>query len=493
VATTNQQQVNTFVETFYSSWNQKLLQNQSDYFDSVNAGDIAAGLPLGTIPPGSIPSFAQLTGGSATRTSGGATSSGTIVANAQAGQNPGANPQNPPNIPLIQPLNLNPTGATPAENFAARINAEVNALAQSVLPGTQSQAVSPGNVNFGTLVPANPPLTDDGSFGRLEAQRFAGTTPGAFATDEAARANAVQSRDLLRQRIDQLFGASTLVNSQSNILSAYENYTYQLSWYIAPPATYNRGGNYRNLSSYYLLAQSGGAAGTAGSVQSQQGVDAVGSVDTAVPDSVSNASRNPFFDLDFYIDNLDITTRFPLAGTRMSHSNTEISFTLTEPYGISLIPRLQNAVEDVYKTAGVFTGRGARYASALYVMAIKFWGVKEDGSLERVITQTANGTPIGPVEKYIPFVIRELRFTQGSRFVEYRIVGNPPFTFVGFGRERGVLLDRYTLTGRTVKDVLVGQSTATGTAAADTATEGRTVTSAVTSPVGSGSDNILTG
>jgi hypothetical protein len=410
------------------------------------------------------------------------------VANAQAGQNPGANSQNPPNISLIQPLNLNPTGATPAENFAARINAEVNALAQSVLPGTQSQAVRPGDVNFGTLVPASPPLTDDGSFGRLEAQRFAGTTPGAFATDEAARANAVQSRDLLRQRIDQLFGATTPVNSQGNVLSAYENYTYQLSWYIAPPGTYNRGGNYRNLPSYYLLAQSGGAAGTAGSVQSQQGVDAVGSVDTAVPDSVSGASRNPFFDLDFYIDNLDVTTRFPLAGTRMSHSNTEISFTLTEPYGISLIPRLQNAVEDVYKQAGVFTGRGARYSSALYVMAIKFWGVKEDGSLEKVVSQNA-----GPVEKYIPFVIRELRFTQGSRFIEYRIVGNPPFTFVGFGRERGILLERYTLTGRTVKDLLVGQSTATGTAAADTAIEGRTVTSAVTSPVGSGSDNTLTG
>jgi hypothetical protein len=289
-----------------------------------------------------------------------------------------------------------------------------------------------------------------------------------------------------------LYGTDRQIPNQENVLQKYENYTYQLSWYLAPPSNYNRFGNYRNLSNYYLLAQSGGAAGVAGSVQSSQGVDATGSLDTAVPDVVSNASRNPFFDVDFFIDNLDINTRFPLAGTRMSHSNTELSFTVTEPYGLSLIPRLQNAIEDLYKQAGIFTKSGARYSSAVYVMVIKFWGIKPDGTLERVISSPSNSGTSGPVEKYIPFLIRELRFSQGSRFVEYRITGNPPFTYIGFGRERGVLLDRYTLTGRTVKDVLSGQAVATGTAAADTAIEGRTVTTSATDPIGTGFDDTIT-
>lgn len=492
----NQQQITTFVETFYAEWGQKRLQNQTDYFDSVNTADLAADLPLGTVPPGSIPSFAQLTGGSATRTSGGATSAGAIVANSQLAQNPKANPQNPPNVPLAFP-NILSTGDPTLANLTARVNAEVNALAQSVLPGIQSQAVNPGNVNVGFQVPIEPRLGstvfDDGSFARLEEQRLTGTRPGAFAGEDASRADSGQNKALLRQRIDQLYGTSSTIENQRNILSDYENYTYQLSWYIAPPSNYNKFSNYKNVSNYYLLAQSGGTAGTAGSVQSQQGVDVTGSTATAVPDVVSNASRNPFFDVDFYIDNFEVVTRFPLAGTRMSHSNIEISFTLIEPYGISLIPRLQNAVEDVYKQAGIFTDRGARYASALYLMVVKFWGVKEDGTLERVVTRTTKGDPIGPVEKYIPFVIRELRFSQGSRFVEYRIVGNPPFTFVGFGRERGILLDRYTLNGVTVKDALVGQAVATGTAGSATATEGRTVISAADTNALESTSNTTTG
>jgi hypothetical protein len=49
-------------------------------------------------------------------------------------------------------------------------------------------------------------------------------------------------------------------------------------------------------------------------------------------------------------------------------------------------------------------------------------------------------------------------------------VGAPPFSYVGFGQERGILLEKYTLTGRTVKDALAGQTAATGTSAAATAT-----------------------
>lgn len=501
MARVSQQQTQIFVETFYGEWGQKFLRNRTDYFDSVNAADLAAGLAPGTVPPGSIPSFDQLTGGSATRTSGGATSTGSIVVESQTAQNSGANPQNPPNVPLAVP-NIAATAQSPLvlANLTARVNAEVNALSQSVLVGSQSQAVAPGNVNVGSQRTVPPSLIrvatdatrEDANAGRpvaggagagiggqLPAQASsAGTVPGAFKTDDASRSDSEPTKESLRQQIDQLYGSSTLIPNQRNVLTEYENFTYQLSWYIAPPSTYNKFSNYRNISNYFLLAQSGGAAGTAGSVQSNQ-VDATGGVQTAPVDFVSSASRNPFFDVDFYIDNMEVVTRFPLAGTRLSHSNSEISFTVTEPYGISLVPRLQNAIEDVYKQAGIFTSSGARYASAVYLMAIKYWGINAAGNLERVVTKRADGTPIGPVEKYIPFVIRELRFTQGSRFVEYRIVGNPPFTYIGLGRERGVLLDRVTLTGRTVKDILAGQTVATGTATADTATEGRTSTSSV--------------
>ena len=464
------QQVSIFVETFYQTWSTKTLQTRNDYQDSVIAADLAADLAPGTIPPGSIPSFDQLTGGSATRTSGGATSSGAQVLESQQAQNSGANPIDPPSVPTATVLS--PTAVAQAADRAIQYANDVTQV------GSQIQATRPGNVNIGSLVPtprSSTTVTNDRSFFLLPDDQRTGTTPGAFANDDGGRSNDVQVRDLLRQRIDTLYGTTQNINNQTNVLSQYENSTYTLSWYISPTGFNPQTG--RAPGNYFLLAQSGGTAGTAGSVQSNQ-VDATGGLATAPVDYVSTASRNPFFDVDFFIDNMEVVTRFPLAGTRMSHTNTEISFTVTEPYGLSLIPRLQNAIEDVYKQAGIFTASGAGYASALYLMVIKYWGQKETGELEPV--RSPNGVL---VQKVIPFKIRELRFSQGTRFVEYRIVGNPPFTYWGFGHERGVILEKYTLTGRTVKDVLVGQAAATGTAASssnEAAAQGRETTASVT-------------
>lgn len=467
-----------FVSTFYNEWDQKFLKNRGDYNDSVNVADIAVGLPLNTIPEGLIPSFAQLTSGLASRISGGSTSSGTIVAESQAAQNSGANTIDPPlggTEDLVSPQ-------TEAAREATLFTQVSDLFPQRTVVGSQIQAAQAGNQGLGIPIPV-PPVTlldDAGGLGRvldvgsvsnaISGAFNPGASTGAFANDDGGQAQEQRNRDQVRQRIETLYGSNKPINNQANALTQYENFSYQLGWYIAPPSNYNKFSNYRNLSNYFLLAQSGGASGTAGSVQSSQ-VDATGSAATAPVDLVSNASRNPNFDVDFYIDNLEVVTRFPLAGSRMSHTISEINFVVTEPYGISLVRRLQNAVEDVYRQAGVFTGSGARYASALYVMAIKFWGVDENGLAVRA--KSKDGTLI---EKYIPFVISEFKFSQGSRFVEYRITGRSPFTFVGFGQERGIILDRVTLTGRSVKDVLGAQTSATSTADAATAVEGRTTT-----------------
>lgn len=465
------QVIQQYVTAFWQSWNSGTKRDRLAYDTAVNAAAAAAGLAPGTVPPNSIPTFAQLSGGSGSRDSGGSASTGALVKNAQQAQAPRANPTNP--LLLLAGVTA---GAAVASRVLTPPNQDGGGAAAlptaATQPGTQTQAVPPGTANQGQPLRPSPvaaavvsgttaPPPSAAVADRDSSRYSPGSRPGSFQQDDAAANNPEQNTDINRQRINNLYGQSNLINNQTNVLSRYVNTTYQLSWYISPVGALNSLNTLeRSLNNYYLLAQTGGMPGISTAAATTNVVDATGGQETAMSNLVQAADRNPFFDLDFYIDSLEVVTKFPLAGTRMSHTVSEIVFTVVEPYGLSLIPRLQSAIEDVYKLNGIFTAAGARYSSALYVMAIKFWGVKEDGTIERVATTRADGSRIANVEKYIPFVIRDLRWTQSNKQIEYRITGNSPFTFVGFGQERGIALERYNLTGRTVKDVLSSTNTA---------------------------------
>jgi hypothetical protein len=213
---------------------------------------------------------------------------------------------------------------------------------------------------------------------------------------------------------------------KDNILDQYASYTYNLSWYLMNPISYAELVNTGkiNYALYSLLAQSGGAPAT--------------------PED--GTGRNKFFELDYYLDDLDIKSVVTGKGTGRAHNATEIQFTITETAGITLIPNIVNAVKSVYKNVDI------PYVAALYCMVIKFYGYDDNGKLVQANNSDNNNAV---VEKIIPFKIRNITFVVANKLVEYKIEAVAiPYT-VGFGSNLGVIKAPIEITGTTVKDLLM--------------------------------------
>lgn len=273
---------------------------------------------------------------------------------------------------------------------------------------------------------------------------FPGGDPGAGATsdDSGTRQNTTQI-------INSAFNSK--ITPQPNILDQYASYTYSISWYLMQPNTYKTllESKKKSLAGMQLLAQSGGApAGTAGATsQNTQGPGAV-TTNTSV-----DAGRNSFFNLDYYIDNLEIESLITGGGNRMAHNATNIKFTVTEPTGITLINNLYQAVSSVYKQSNI------PYAIAQYCLVIRFYGYDDNGNLIQVGKDRNSSTdPRAVVEKFYPFLITNIKFRLANKIVEYSVDAKAIPHTVGFGQDLGTIKAPFELTGTTVKDVLSGRA-----------------------------------
>jgi hypothetical protein len=158
-------------------------------------------------------------------------------------------------------------------------------------------------------------------------------------------------------------GTNSAIIPQDNVLDQYPSYTYSLSWYLLDPTTY---GNLislpnRNLTGYYLLAQSGGAP-VQNAVPTQSGNPGGGGAGAV------GVGRNNFFPLDYYLDNFEFDSYYPgTPGSRGSSLLSQVTFTVTEPNGISLLKNLYSAVTDVYNTMNIAKpGTPVNYLAAQY-------------------------------------------------------------------------------------------------------------------------------
>ena len=227
------------------------------------------------------------------------------------------------------------------------------------------------------------------------------------------------------QRILNTFNKTRFV-PKNNILDQYASYTYNIGWYLMDPAAVTALEKTKkfNLASYSLLMQSGGAS--------------------TAPNAA--VARNKFFQLDYYIDNLEIKSTITGKGSGLAHNATSISFTVTEPTGITLIDNLYNAVKTAHP------GLNVTYTAAQYCMVIRFYGYDENGK----IVQAGNGDNNNAVvEKIIPFNLSDITFSVGNKLVEYSVTAIPVQQFVGFGSNLGVIKAPIEIAGVTVKDLLM--------------------------------------
>jgi hypothetical protein len=269
--------------------------------------------------------------------------------------------------------------------------------------------------------------------------------------DDAAQ----PTTNAVRNRLDELYGgASNAIISQDNILDFYASYTYSLSWYLVDPDTYNQlvKSPKRNLEGYYLLVQSGGAP-VNNQVPANNGTNP-----TVQTSGTVGYGRSPFFPLDYYIDNLEFEIKYGGTATGGAATFSKLTFTITEPNGISLLDNLYRAVADLYSKKNITKpGVAPNYSSAAYVMVIRFYGYDVDGNLVQPIARRTGVTDSqAAVEKFIPFIISNIDFKVANKLVEYQVSGVVPGTATGFSTNRGSIPQNFQFQGTTVKDILVG-------------------------------------
>lgn len=372
----------------------------------------------------------------------------------------------------------------PAQSAAAEVATSGNGATQNPAPPPTSVAAdtttppAAGTATSEVRTLTNTQNVPDASTPEIKA----GGDPGAGPQEDAADPNSFKVNTA---------SFSNLIQPEPNFLANFASYTYNIGWYLVPPQ-YVKDIDImgKGVSQFPLLAQSGGAPVDrstsdvgAGSDSSTSAPGADG-IDT-VTITAKKTKRASFFDVDYYIDGLEINTFMPNSkATQMSNSTIDYKFTVTEPYGITLLNNLYLTVDQMYKSIPGSTVKGnVNYAAAVYVLLIRFYGYDDNGKLMTPSTSTkANNTVPGDKDailtKFFPFRIKTIKFRIANKLVEYEITGYPVGHDTGFSANRGVIPAPVQLAGATVKDVLSGSSGNAGTAPASVPTDGRSDTPA---------------
>ena len=165
--------------------------------------------------------------------------------------------------------------------------------------------------------------------------------------------------------------------------------------------------------------------------------------------------RNEYFDLDFYIEDLEIRCAIGTQETQSPHNVQTMKFNILEPQGITLLSRLSQAcaahenIEDV------------NVNSQTFLMVIRFYGYDDLGNL--VSSDPASGAeqtsdPNALVEKFIPFQFSNITYKVNTEAVVYNVEATVPQTTVGYSTARGTIPFNFQLSAGDVQTLLNGNT-----------------------------------
>lgn len=153
-----------------------------------------------------------------------------------------------------------------------------------------------------------------------------------------------------------------------NPLASLASHNYQISLYMITPDAYDAftASGRTDIDALqtdgaggaFLIAQSGGI-------------------------NNNNAKRAPGFEFDYYIDNLEITQMVSGKASGTATNISEMSFTITEPYGFSFITKLKDASEALQSyTADLGYSKGTlrNPSKQFFVLGINFLGYDINGT-----------------------------------------------------------------------------------------------------------------
>lgn len=122
--------------------------------------------------------------------------------------------------------------------------------------------------------------------------------------------------------------------------------------------------------------------------------------------NVGYYERNPNFTDDFYFDNLKMTTVIGMNARSKASNAIDISFTLLEPYGMSLLDRIIEAANDI---------EAPNFKAMPYLLEVEFYGYDDTGKATKIDGQ----------RKRMPIQIIEVKIKVGTKGTEYAIKAVP--------------------------------------------------------------------
>ena len=363
---------------------------------------------------------------------GSGTSSGFVVKDDQAATVENASAQHPNMGPLVldsqgrivDSTSVAPSNATPPvtpQNVDIGTNDPTRTLAE-----TQGTTLGNNEVGQGALLNptynlnrpdlSTPPFIVNNNIPGVGAGRDDTATP-------------VGNTNATRAEIDSIFN-ETQILPQSNVLDQYSSYTYSASVYLMNTDSYNRmiKSKSKSLNGAQLLFQSGGA-----SVQ----------------------GRNQYFSNDYYIDKVNIKSKILGKGTGAPHNVVELSMTVVEPSGITLVDNLNKAVQGFL---GGVDQKQKGFTQPIYLLVMRFYGYDSNGNLVRGgVSRPTGGTDGNAfVEKWYPFILANVGFRIANKVVEYNLECKPVINMINYSSSRGSIPYNIELAGQTLKDLLAG-------------------------------------
>jgi hypothetical protein len=198
-------------------------------------------------------------------------------------------------------------------------------------------------------------------------------------------------------------------NATSNVLHNYTNYTYRLSLYTLKNSEFNKlVVDPSSKVSKFLILRSGG--------------------------NEVDPTKNSKFDEDFYFEDLHLSTIIGLNARSRETNAIDLTFTIFEPNGCTLIDKLIDI------TAHVVDGKGVdNYLTMPYILQIDFLGYD------------AAGTPmvIPGISKIIPLTLIEMKIKPDQAGTRYSIRA-VPFNHLALTNTVGIIPTNCEIKSETV-------------------------------------------
>lgn len=225
-----------------------------------------------------------------------------------------------------------------------------------------------------------------------------------------------------------------------NPLRDFSSVTYKLSLYAITPDALN---NYYTTGVWKttdleLLVQSGGV---------NKGLD---------------SPRNKFFNYDFGIDDLEITTLTNAKETGTASNSVDFKFKIYEPYAMTFPTRLLAAQKELQQRANIKApmNQQTQALAVPLLLVIRFYGYDVNGELV-ASSATAGGSQTQTDEKAAferawPIQLTKLNFRLENKITVYDLVGKTVNEQVAYGAKRGIVPSAITITADTVESAIGG-------------------------------------